>query len=76
MTPTGTRRRGSQLAWEAFHGRFFPTSRLHDFTALLAYDAYRRDSTMTEPSSDDVLVWESEGGRGEASPPVAREAAT
>jgi len=61
------------LDWQRFCAAYFPGSRRHDFTAIVAYGAYKR-SRAVEPSSEDVEAttgltgwtgvqgWEDEGG--------------
>jgi hypothetical protein len=61
---------GGQLDWDDFRELYYPDSRRHDLTAIVAYGSYRRSShaapqpareakAAEEPSLDE---WEDEGG--------------
>ena len=61
---------GDQLDWDGFRDLYYPDSRRHDMTAIVAYGSYKRSAhAAPRPARDTVAAeetsldeWEDEGG--------------
>jgi hypothetical protein len=65
---TGPRRSHREgLDWDGFRELYYPSTRRHDFEAIVAYGNYRRSLQADVPDADpsdapSLAHWEAEGG--------------
>jgi hypothetical protein len=61
------RRHRDGLDWDSFRDLYYPSTRRHDFDAILAYGNYKRSPQADLPDADpsdapSLAEWEAEGG--------------
>jgi hypothetical protein len=61
------RRHRDGLDWDSFRDLYYPSTRRHDFAAIMAYGDYKRSPQADQPDADpsdapSLAEWEAEGG--------------
>src|SRR6186713_2759474 len=64
---TSRRRHPDGLDWDSFRDLYYPSTRRHDFDAIVAYGNYKRSPQADLPDADpsdapSLADWEAEGG--------------